>query len=270
LYGFPLKVKQKTKKKKRFNSYLNNKTISPELSAQNWEIIEENPQGIDSYGIGVLLYEIYNERLDDTTHLTRNNKIPKELQQVYKKLLSKSSTSRPDMNTVLSNDYFLTEMVDTQIFLEEITLKDEFDTNKFLEKLTRILDEFPRNNCKYKILPLLLNTLKYGSNGSKSIVPILKIGIFSQNNYFIGKMMDEEEYKTIFIPSIIDCFENEDRIVRINLLSNLNSMIQFISEDIIIKKIYPNIVKGFVDTSPQLREATVKSMVLLYFTLLKG
>jgi hypothetical protein len=41
-------------------------------------------------------------------------------------------------------------------------------------------------------------------------------------------------------------------------------MIQYISDEVVIKKIYPNIVKGFVDTTPQLREATVKSMVDIF------
>lgn len=62
------------------------------------------------------------------------------------------------------------------MFLENITLKDNFEKENFFKyvhivyqllivfrKLDKLLDEFPSNISKYKILPHLITALDFGS-----------------------------------------------------------------------------------------------------------
>jgi SCY1-like protein 1 len=74
-------------------------------------------------------------------------------------------------------------------------------------------------------------------------------------------MMNEEEFKSIFIPKILDLFENNDRTVRVNLLKNLGTIMPHLSQQHVEEKIYPNVAKGFKDGAPVVREMTVKSMI---------
>jgi hypothetical protein len=121
----------------------------------------------------------------------------------------------------------------------------------YYSQLPEMLGSLPKKNCKFRILPQLINAIKYGSGGSKAIIPIFQI----------GEMMTQEEFKEDFIPKILDLFESSDRTVRVNLLKNLGTIMPHLTVDHVEQRVYPHVAKGFRDSSPILREMTVKSMI---------
>eukprot|EP01080_Neovahlkampfia_damariscottae_P002085 gene2085-1957_t len=236
---------------KRFSNFIPTKMKAPEFAAQQWEAVEEMPFGIDSWGIGCLCYQIFQrEDFERSNQLIQANKIPNKLQSVYKRLLNKSPESRITLSKILSSKYFESPFIETQLFLENVSLKDTNEVTSFMDDLVHNLNDFPKANCKYRILPFLLKALKFEQK-SQAIIPVFEI----------SKMFDEVEYKEIFIPEIIDLFSSNDKYIRLNLLKNLKSIIPFIDNTIIQSKIYPPISKGFVDPVSQIREETVKSMI---------
>jgi hypothetical protein len=62
---------------KRFSQFIPGKIKSPEFGAQSWDVIEEMPFGIDSWGIGCLVYQIFQrEDFEKPAQLLQATKIP--------------------------------------------------------------------------------------------------------------------------------------------------------------------------------------------------
>jgi SCY1-like protein 1 len=244
-YGFPMK---------KFYSYLPHKYKSPEVMSQRWDVVEKYPDRVDSFGVGCLLFEVFEgpmERIQDLKRIP--NKMPRNLISAFNQLILDNPVARMPLPALLNHGYFNNTMVETCLFLDNLSLKDPVTIETFLTNLPDLLDALPKSTCKHKILPLLINAIKFGSGGAKAIEPIFKI----------SKMMNEEEFKTLFIPKILDLFESNDRTVRVNLLKNLNTIMPHLTSEHVEQRIYPNVAKGFKDSAPVLREMTVKAMIEL-------
>ena len=58
-------------------------------------------------------------------------------------------------------------------------------------------------------------------------------------------------------------FSSTDRLTRINLLQKLEDFVEFLSDSVVSEQIFPHVANGFGDTVSQMREATMRSMLLL-------
>lgn len=108
--------------------------------------------------------------------------IPKSIISVYSELVTSSPNSRPNPADVITrcrkNDgFFKNDLVDTLLFLEEIQIKDKSEKNKFFSSLSMLLEHFPNNVCKNRILPHLINAYEYGEAGAAVLTPLLKVGM---------------------------------------------------------------------------------------------
>jgi hypothetical protein len=66
--------------------------------------------------------------------------------------LSKTPESRVTLSKILTSNYFESPFIETQLFLENITLKDSNEVTRFMEDLVQNLNDFPRDNCKFRYL----------------------------------------------------------------------------------------------------------------------
>ena len=64
-------------------------------------------------------------------------------------------------------------------------------------------------------------------------------------------------------PLITQLFSRRDRATRLQLLKNLDSYIQHIDKRVINSDIFPQVINGFGDTSANMREATIRTMIPL-------
>lgn len=62
---------------------------------------------------------------------------------------------------------------------------------------------------------------------------------------------------------MVKWFASNDREMRMNLLSGLESFVEHLSPALINQSIFANVATGFTDISPKLRELTIRSVVLL-------
>lgn len=212
----------------------------------------------DMWGLGCLIWEVFNGPLKQQPSLKSLDLIPKQLTSLYCELVSASPVSRPNPADIITRcrkagGYFKNDLIDTLLFLEEIQIKDKGDKLRFFSTVGNHLDSFPEAVCKYKILPQLLTAYHYGDAGSAILAPMFKL----------GRVLEEAEYQKQIVPCVVKLFSSNDRTTRSRLLQQLDQFITHLHNATVNDQIFPQLVHGFLDTNPIIREQTVKSIVHL-------
>ncbi|NP_001085304.1 N-terminal kinase-like protein [Xenopus laevis] len=226
------------------------KTDRSKTSKEKWSA--------DMWCLGCLIWEVFNGPLPRPTALRSLGKIAKSLVPHYCELVGANPKIRPNPSRFLQNcrspgGFFCNSFVETNLFLEEIQIKDPAEKQTFFEQLSENLDSFPEDFCRHKILPQLLTAFEFGSAGAVVLPPLFKI----------GKFLNADEYQQKIIPVVVKMFSSTDRAMRIRLLQQMENFIQYLNEPTVNAQIFPHVVHGFMDTNPAIREQTVKSMLLL-------
>ncbi|CAL8111632.1 unnamed protein product [Orchesella dallaii] len=212
----------------------------------------------DSWGLGILIWEVFNEPLHNIALLKNADKIPKTLVNVFKELTNQNPSSRPNPADVIARSrrpggFYKNDLVDSLLFLEEIQIKEQTEKTRFFTGLPTVLDKFPEELCRHKILPQLINAFEFGNAGSSVLAPLFKL----------GKLLDEPEYQAKIVPCVVKLFTSTDRATRVRLLQQLEHFVDHLQPNTVNDKIFPNIVTGFMDTNPTVREQTVRAMLFL-------
>ncbi|XP_063831446.1 N-terminal kinase-like protein isoform X2 [Ostrinia nubilalis] len=212
----------------------------------------------DMWGLGCLIWEAFNGPLKNQPALKTVDNIPKQLGTLYCELVSANPASRPNPADIITRcrkmgGYFKNDLIDSMLFLEEIQIKDKAEKGKFFSTLTSQLDNFPEAVCVHKILPSLLTAFNYGDAGSAVLAPMFKL----------GKLLDDADYQKQIVPCVIKLFASNDRTTRSRLLQQLDQFIMHLQNSTVNDQIFPQVVHGFLDTNPIIREQTVKSIVHL-------
>uniref|UniRef100_A0A8D8YBN3 N-terminal kinase-like protein n=3 Tax=Cacopsylla melanoneura TaxID=428564 RepID=A0A8D8YBN3_9HEMI len=215
----------------------------------------------DMYGLGVLIWEVFNGPLQQSSpraSLTNTDNIPDNLRRLYQELISERASQRPNpadfiMKSRKPGGYFKNELIDALLFLEEIQMKDKIDKSKFFNSLAPAIDKFPKLISCHKILPQLINAFEYGEAGASVLNPLFKI----------GQMLEHEEYQAKIVPCVVKLFGSNDRATRSRLLLQLEHFIAHVPDSIVNEQIFQQVVLGFLDTNPTIREQTVKSIIHL-------
>lgn len=212
----------------------------------------------DMWGLGCLIWEVFNGPLSRTGSLKSVGKIPKNLVTDYVQLVGANPKSRPNPAKFLQEcrnpgHYLKNSFVDANLFLQELQIKEQKEQKEFFQSLSSSLDLFPQQYCKHRILPQLLNAYEYGSAGSAVLGPLFKV----------GKLLDTDENQQKIVPCVVKLFSSTDRATRIHLLQQLDNFVQHLKPSTVDEQIFPHVALGFGDTIPAMREQTVKSMLLL-------
>ncbi|XP_062381357.1 N-terminal kinase-like protein [Sardina pilchardus] len=212
----------------------------------------------DVWRLGCLIWEVFNGPMARASSLRSLGKVPKSLVSHYCELVGANPKSRPNPANFLQNcrtsgGFLSNSFVESNLFLEEIQIKEQAEKQQFFQDLSENLDSFPEDFCKHKVLPQLLTAFEFGNAGAVVLTPLFKV----------GKYLSTEEYQQKIIPVIVKMFSSTDRAMRIRLLQQMEQFIQYLNEAAVNSQIFPHVVHGFTDTNPAIREQTVKSMLLL-------
>ena len=105
------------------------------------------------------------------------------------------------------------------------------------------------------MLPSLVSALEFGGATANTILPIvLQLGVHASPS----------DYPTIVLGPVTKLFASPDRGTRMALLEHLPEYADKLDNKTVADKIWPHLQTGFSDTVPVIREATVKSIGLLY------
>lgn len=224
----------------------------------DWVLSSQSIHVTDSWGFGMLIYEAFNGPIGSTDQLTQPKKIPPAMAAAYKRLIAANPKSRLSVKDFLaqgvrSRSFFDTPLIHVSEFVENISIKDQSEREGFLDELERTGEDFPEPFFKMKILPELLKTVEYAGGGPKVFDAVLRI----------GEKLSDEEWESSITPAVVRMFSLPDRATRVFLLNNLHRMIDHLSKQVINNKIFPDMVTGFVDTAPIVREESVKAVLTI-------
>ncbi|KAM5249049.1 N-terminal kinase-like protein isoform 8-T8 [Ctenodactylus gundi] len=225
----------------------------PELADSSGRVVREK-WSADMWRLGCLIWEVFNGPLPRAAALRNPGKIPKSLVPHYCELVGANPKVRPNPARFLQNcqapgGFMNNRFVETNLFLEEIQIKEPAEKQKFFQELSKSLDSFPEDFCRHKVLPQLLTAFEFGNAGAVVLTPLFKV----------GKYLSTEEYQQKIIPVVVKMFSSTDRAMRIRLLQQMEQFIQYLDEPTVNTQIFPHVVHGFLDTNPAIREQTVKA-----------
>ncbi|KAM5249051.1 N-terminal kinase-like protein isoform 10-T10 [Ctenodactylus gundi] len=184
----------------------------PELADSSGRVVREK-WSADMWRLGCLIWEVFNGPLPRAAALRNPGKIPKSLVPHYCELVGANPKVRPNPARFLQNcqapgGFMNNRFVETNLFLEEIQIKEPAEKQKFFQELSKSLDSFPEDFCRHKVLPQLLTAFEFGNAGAVVLTPLFKV----------GKYLSTEEYQQKIIPVVVKMFSSTDRAMRIRLL----------------------------------------------------
>ena len=235
--------------------------IPPEAQNGAWSQLKNYPVHVlDSWLYACLVYEVFNGVFSRAEQAQTQGSMPQLMYYQVKQMFNRDPNTRMsvadffDMGT-MKGSFFDTQFIQTASFLENLTVKDNTEKLQFFRQLPLIVDQYPKNFAKYKILPALMNALEYGSAGPKILGLILKMAE--------AHMSSPKEYNDQIIGLVIRLYSSPDRGVRMSLLESMESYITHMDKSIVNDKIFPSFVNGFNDTAPGIREGTLKAVILI-------
>lgn len=208
--------------------------------------------------MGVLMSESFNGNTPRQGQAPEVGRVPLNMQQMFKRLVNPNPKLRPSVGIFIeqgrrSGGYFQTPLINFSENIDSLGLKSEGEREEFLGELEQIKEDFPPAYAKRKILPELLKSVEFGGGGPKVLAVVLQI----------GTKLSDEEYDAQLTPVLVRLFSSPDRALRVYLLDNLSIMINHLPQKVVNDKIFPNLVTGFADIAPLVREQTVKSVLVL-------
>ncbi|KAF2280595.1 ARM repeat-containing protein [Westerdykella ornata] len=231
--------------------------MPPEVAKSGWEVIRQNPtHAVDSYNLGTLIFEVFNGSFHGSDQLGQMKSIPPSMHQSYKRLLNPNPKARMSVSQFLDQGkrmggFFQTPLIRVTEDIENLGLKADAERDELLGKLDDVADDFPAEFFKMKVLPELLKSVEFGGGGAKVFSTVMKI----------GANLSDEEYEAQITPVVVRLFANPDRAIRVCLLDNLPLMIDHLPQKLVNDKIFPQMVTGFTDVAPVVREQTVKAVL---------
>ncbi|KAI9143544.1 armadillo-type protein [Paraphysoderma sedebokerense] len=232
----------------------------PEIRTHGWAVLRDQTtvHSTDSWLYAALVTEVYNYRVSAPDQVGQQGNIPPDLYAQLRYFAAPNPSIRPDMTLFLEvgqrkNGYFNGDFIKTVLFLENWSIKEAHEKDAFIRNIASVVQDYPQEFCKFKVLPQLLSALEYGAAPSKIITPILKI----------GQSLSKPEYDQIIVNALIKLFASPDRSIRLSLLECLETFIDRLDNKVVNDKIFGSIASGFSDVVPLIREQTVKAMLLV-------
>ncbi|KAF7719308.1 Protein kinase [Penicillium ucsense] len=229
----------------------------PEVIKGGWEAIKRHPlAAVDAYGLGILIFEVYNGNCSGGDQVGKTTNIPPTMQQSYKRLCAANPKLRLSPAHFVEQGkkqggFFQTPLIRLTEDMESLGLKTDAEREEFINELDNLSDDFPEDFFKMKVLPELLKSVEFGGGGPKVLSAILKI----------GSKLSADEFNLKLTPAIVRLFGNPDRAIRVCLLDSLPLMIDNLPQKVVNDKIFPQITSGFTDVAPVVREQTVKAVL---------
>src|SRR6218665_3829042 len=91
---------------------------------------------VDTWGLGCLIWEIYNGQMSSEDDIKQVRKIPKKLANLFSVLMNQNFKSRPTVQDFIkkssqTNGFFNNVFIETMVFLEEFQIKDAAEKNRY-------------------------------------------------------------------------------------------------------------------------------------------
>ncbi|GAB1521580.1 Nuclear aminoacylation-dependent tRNA export pathway component [Rhizoctonia solani] len=246
----------------------------PEVHKGGWSSLKELPVSTtDSYSLGILIHTVFNVK--DSSHdplpataspphpapnPSAKGAIPNSIFPHYKKLLNPTPAARLSpsafLNLGTAPGSFFSENPLFRICeaLEGFALSNEAEKTSLLRTIKDSTASFPPEFTQHKILPVLLTSLGHGGTSAGAILPVVLA---------LGKDLPPAEYTATIVGPVVNIFATPDRGTRMALLDGLPEFADKLDKNTVVNKVWPHLQTGFGDTVAVIREATVRSIILI-------
>ncbi|VDO33815.1 unnamed protein product [Haemonchus placei] len=185
--------------------------------------------------LAILLWEVFNGFKEGITKPEAPGRMPQKLHDLYKKIASPAA-GRTSVSDLIKES--------VAAFLKTNSLILCYSWKSSIDFLSTLL-------LWYICGPL--QTYEYGDAGPNILIPLFKL----------GRLLAEDEYQRRIVPCLVKLFGSPDRTTRVKLLERIDEFAPHLTSQVVNDKIFANLASGFLDTSPAVRESTVKAMVPL-------
>ncbi|KAJ7668446.1 ARM repeat-containing protein [Mycena polygramma] len=243
---------------------------SPEIKKGGWGVLKEcDPAAADAYALGLLLHAVFNPThpLPATASpphppppASSRGSIPTSVFPSFKKLLNPNPKGRLTAKGFLAigmadTGYFANNrLVKVCLGLDNFALSSESEKNILLRTLAESANTFPPEFASFRVLPSLVSALEFGGASAATILPLV---------IRFGKNVSPEDYPTVILAPLVKLFASPDRGTRMALLDHLPEYAEKLDKKTVDSKVFPHLQTGFSDTVAVIREATVKSIILI-------
>ncbi|WWD19545.1 hypothetical protein CI109_104006 [Kwoniella shandongensis] len=237
---------------------------APEVKKGGWGVLRDtDPAQSDTYILALLLFSLYNP-LSPLPSLTSqptpssSGALPKTLFPLWKRMLN------PNARTRLSTTAFVAEastagfwannpLVNLVDGLDNFELKSDGDKLGLLRiiKDAATAGTLPPPFTTHRILPSLLHSLSLPTAPSSAMLPLV---------LELGKLVPPSDYPKVVLEPVVKLYSSPDRGTRMALLDGLGEYADKMDAKMVQEKVWPNLITGFADTVPVIREATVKAV----------
>ncbi|KAM3858820.1 SCY1-like protein 2 [Diretmus argenteus] len=201
---------------------------NPEYLAPEYILSVSCDSASDMYSLGVVMHAVFNEgkpvfqvnkhdifksfsrQLDQLSSMSPAllNKIPEEVREHVKMLLSVTPNVRPDADQMTKIPFFDDVGAVTLQYFDSLFQRDNLQKSQFYKGLPKVLPKLPKRVVVYRILPALTSEFV-----NPDMVPFVL-----PNVLLIAEECTKEEYVRLILPDLTPVFKQHEPIQASNMI----------------------------------------------------
>lgn len=244
----------------------------PEVKQNGWNVLASMDSTLmDSYSLALVAIEAFNGPLppQSSNAAPPRGHVPPALYSIFQRMLVPNSKNRMSAAKVLeageADGGFFKEntLIKVARGLDGFLLSTENEKAAIIKLLQDKPDSFTPDFLMYKVLPALVGALSWtpppgtipsASTQASTLLPLV---------LRLGHPLPKDEWNASVVPPLLKAYASPDRSTRMVLLENLALYTDRMENKIIVDKLWPNLITGFNDSVPLIREATLKAILPL-------
>ncbi|XP_029969704.1 SCY1-like protein 2 isoform X2 [Salarias fasciatus] len=238
---------------------------NPEYLAPEYILSVSCDSASDMYSLGVVMHAVFNEgkpvfqvnkhdifksfsrQLDQLSSMSPSvlNKIPEEVREHVKMLLSVTPTVRPDADQMTKIPFFDDVGAVTLQYFDSLFQRDNLQKSQFYKGLPKVLPKLPKRVVVYRILPALTSEFV-----NPDMVPFVL-----PNVLLIAEECTKEEYIRLILPDLTPVFKQQEPIqILLIFLQKMDLLLTKTPAEDIKNSVLPMVYRALEAPSVQIQE----------------
>ncbi|XP_061662993.1 SCY1-like protein 2 [Syngnathoides biaculeatus] len=238
---------------------------NPEYLAPEYILSVSCDTASDMYSLGVVAHAIFNEgkpvfavnkhdifksfsrQLDQLTNISPAllNKLPEEVRDHVKMLLSVTPNVRPDADQMTKIPFFDDVGAVTLQYFDSLFQRDNLQKSQFYKGLPKVLPKLPKRVVVYRILPCLTSEFV-----NPDMVPFVL-----PNVLLIAEECTKDEYVRLILPDLAPVFQQQEPIqILLIFLQKMDLLLTKTPAEDIRNSVLPMVYRALEAPSIQIQE----------------
>uniref|UniRef100_A0AAQ5X4H9 Protein kinase domain-containing protein n=1 Tax=Amphiprion ocellaris TaxID=80972 RepID=A0AAQ5X4H9_AMPOC len=247
---------------------------NPEYLAPEYILSVSCDSASDMYSLGVVMHAVFNEgkpvfqvnkhdifksfsrQLDQLSSMSPAvlNKIPEEVREHVKMLLSVTPNVRPDADQMTKIPFFDDVGAVTLQYFDSLFQRDNLQKSQFYKGLPKVLPKLPKRVVVYRILPALTSEFV-----NPDMVPFVL-----PNVLLIAEECTKDEYVRLILPDLTPVFKQQEPVqILLIFLQKMDLLLTKTPAEDIKNSVLPMVYRALEAPSVQIQMSVVFNDYLL-------